>query len=112
MRHPPTNQSLPVCEVNLATLKVANRSIPALLPLNQKSNVKPHATRESRASTREEYPPLRASRGVTLGQSAGVSLCTKTGKLQTSPELVGTLWKRVKFSGLGLGIFVAPPCHA
>ena len=50
--------------------------------------VKLYATKESRASTREEYLQFWVRRGVTL--------CKKTAELQTFLKLIVTSWKQGK----------------
>ena len=63
-------------------------------------NVTPHATRESRASTRRQYPLLWARRSATLCSAQGVTLCRKKVEFQIFLKLIATLWKPGKVSGV------------
>ena len=64
-------------------------------------NVEPCATRESRDSTREEYPPLRSTREMSFCRAQEVNLCKKKMELQTFLAV----WRHGKIFGVCGGFF-------
>ena len=56
----------------------------------------------------EEFPKLRARRGVTLGRAQGITLCKKTAELQTFLKLIAMQSKQGMSPGVCLeNLFIA-----
>ena len=86
------------------------RWLPKMRRSRTTSNVTPRECRELRRGRSTLL--LSARQGVTLGSAQEGTLCKMKAVFQTFLKLIVTLRMQVQKSGVYLGIYLSPSCHA